>query len=365
MKEYLRKDLRQFEPYRSPDAAYTIKMDANESPYDLPMKVRQALAEALLSGSGLNLYPDSDADALRDQTAVYLGVERDNLVMGAGSDEMIQIIIQAFVHPGDTVLYPDPSFGMYKIFTQIAGGKPTPFPLDQNFDVPTDPLIHQLHAAQPKVLFLCSPNNPTGNAMPCIQVETVLQAFDGVVVVDEAYGEFAEASVLPLLSRYPHLIVLRTFSKALGMAGLRVGYSVSGEGLTRQLMKVKPPYNLNSFSQQAAGLVLDALDTIGPRIAQIREDRERLYSTLAPMPYLTVYPSQANFLLIRVNPPVDAGIEDPARDVYEALLAEGILTRPYFGHPRLGDCLRVTIGRPEENQALYQALFKIMKEMED
>lgn len=364
MKAYLREDLRHFEPYRASEASYTIKMDANESPYDLPMMVRQALAQSLLSGSGLNLYPDSDANGLREHTAAYLGVARDNLVMGAGSDELIQIIIQAFVNPGDMVLFPDPSFGMYKIFTQIAGGKPVPFSLDAGFDVPTDQLLDMLNTAAPKVLFLCSPNNPTGNVMPADHIEAVLKAFDGVIVVDEAYGEFADHSVIPMLNGHPHLIVLRTFSKALGMAGLRVGCSVSGEEITHQLLKVKPPYNLNSFSQQAACLMLDSMDTIRPRIAQIREDRERLTGALAELGCLQVYPSQANFLLIRICPPME-GMGEPAREVYEALLAEGILTRHYFGHPRLGDCLRVTIGREEENQAFYQAMLKIMKNMED
>ncbi len=355
MKEYLREDLRDFAPYQASDEPHTIKMDANESPYDLPLKVREVLAKELISGNGLNLYPDSDANTLRRCTAAYIGASMENILIGAGSDELIQVIVNAFVNKGETVFYPSPSFGMYRIFAQIAGGIPKAFKLDSSFHVSIETLLADAKKLAPKIIFLCSPNNPTGNAMPVSDILTVLENFDGIVVVDEAYGEFAETTICDQINRYPNLIVLRTFSKALGIAGLRVGYSVCCKDLADQLYKVKPPYNVNSFSQRAAILILEEWDTIKERVAQVIKDRDSLYHALKSLPELTVYPSQANFLLMRVK---------DGRQVYEGLLTDGILVRHYLGHPELGDFLRVTVGLPIENQAFLKALQRIIMNME-
>lgn len=356
MKEYLREDLRGIKPYKPSESNYSIKMDANESPYQIPLEIRAILASELLNGNDFHLYPDSNSDVLRESLANYLKVDKDNLMIGVGSDELIQIITNAFVESGDTVLCPAPSFSMYGIYTQIAGGIPEEFKLGENFQYNMDEIKNAVIKYRPKMLHLCSPNNPTGNTIPIADILSIARTFDGIVVVDEAYFEFSGESAIKYINDYPNLIILRTFSKAMGMAGLRVGYLICNKGLLDQIYKVKPPYNVNSFSQRAAALVLEHAEVRNSRVQEIINSRNWLFRALEGLRGVEPYPSKANFILMKVN---------NATAVYKGLLEKGILVRHYNGHPILNDHIRVTIGSMEDNRIFLHSLAEILSDMEE
>ena len=352
MKVYLRSGLRDLKPYKANDVPYRIKMDANESPYDLPGVVKKQLARELLEDSGFNLYPDSDAAVLRESKSGYCKVHPDEIIVGAGSEELIQVIIKAFIDRGEMVLYPDPSFGMYGIFTRNAGGIPVEVPLNDDFSYDTDGFHKAIEQHKPKLIFICSPNNPTGNILELDRLRGLLENFNGIVVVDEAYGEFCSHSAIEYIAQYPNLVVLKTFSKAMGLAGLRIGYLIANKGLVEQISIVKPPYNVSSISQRAARLVLENIDIIRERISKIVAERERLYGKLSRMNGISVYPSNTNFLLLKAN---------GAGKICERLMQEGILVRSFAGNGRLKDCLRVTVGTAEDNDTFLQVLEQILR----
>lgn len=354
MINYLRKDLWDLKPYDANQQECKYKLDANESPWDLPEKIRAKLSNEILKGMNFNHYPDSDATELRKAIARYCNVDPENIIVGSGSDELIHTIISAFIEKGDTVLCPNPSFGMYKIFTKIAGGSPIEVPLDKDYKYQPDLILEMANKYKPKVIFLCTPNNPTGNSIPSSDIKTILDKFSGIVVIDEAYIEFAANSLAEDILKYPNGIVLRTFSKALGMAGLRIGYSISNKDLALQIYRAKPPYNVNTFSQKVAVLVLENIDIINKRISYIKEQRRKLVASLNRIEGIYSYPTEANFVLIKV----------PDGDkVYNALLERGILVRNFSNHPLLENCLRITVGDEDANKAFYRALKEIISSL--
>jgi histidinol-phosphate aminotransferase len=351
MIEYIRNDLKDFKPYKVNIIPYRVKLDANESPYDLPEAVRMRLAAELLEGNNLNLYPDSDADILRKDIAKYFNISTHEIVVGAGSDELIRIITSTFIEKGEKILCPTPSFGMYSIFTRVAGGTPVEIPLKENFDYDMNAFYKAIDQHHPKLIFICSPNNPTGNTLGSSELLDLVANFNGIVVIDEAYGEFCGKSVIHDIIRHPNGIVLKTFSKALGLAGLRIGYAVGNKDLVDQIYKVKSPYNINSFSQRAAELVLENMDIIEKRISAIVEERERLYREFSKIKKVQAYPSKANFILIRVA---------DADRVRRGLMEQGILVRSFANDAGLKDCLRITVGTKEDNDILLQALEHVL-----
>lgn len=352
MVEFVRDDIKDLKPYRAHSIPYKIKLDANESPYDLPDPIRQQLAKELMEGYQFNRYPDSDATALRCAISQCFSVSPDEVMVGAGSDELIRIVISAFVGKGDAVLCPTPSFTMYGIFTRIAGGRLIEVPLSDNFAYDMSGFYKAIERHKPKIIFICSPNNPTGNIIDKHELINLITDFNGVVVVDEAYGEFLGESVADWIVNYPNAAVLKTFSKAFGLAGLRVGYLIGNRKLVEELYLAKPPYNLNSFSQRVAQLVLENMDIFRRRIADIIDEREWLYNKLNAIREVDVYPSKANFLLIKVP---DGEL------VYRKLIGEGILVRNFPDDPRLKNCLRITIGTRQDNEAFLQALGQILE----
>ncbi len=354
MKNYLRNDLVDLVPYAEEEKILAkYKLDTNESPWDIPSRVREALVKEIMDGSNFNRYPDSNSTLLREAIGEYCNVSSKQVVVGSGSDELIQMLVTAFIDKGDTVVFPTPSFSMYKIFTLIAGGRPVEIPLGIDFKYNVEDIKSAICKYGSKLVFLCSPNNPTGNIIGTNDVLEIAQNFDGIVVVDEAYGEFTQKSTINLIDKCPNIIVLKTFSKALGLAGLRIGYSISTPALAKQISKVKPPYNINSFSQKAAIITLENLDIVKKRVYEILKQREFLYQALINIPGIKVYPSEANFLLIHV-PNGDS--------TWQKLIEKGILVRNFSQNPYLKNCLRVTIGDQIANQALVDALKEIMEE---
>ncbi len=329
-----------------------IKLDANENPYG---PAPRALA-ALAAEPHYAIYPDPEHSRLRQALSAYTGQPVERIVCGSGADEVIDLLLRLFLQPGDAVIDCPPTFGMYAFDTAVCAGRVVEVPRRADFALDV-PAIEQAAAATgAKLLFLTSPNNPSGNLTPPEEIERLLQ-LPLLVVVDEAYIEFAESpgptgngqtGVSSWVGRYENLVVLRTFSKWAGLAGLRVGYGLMPEELAAHLWKIKQPYNVNLAAQVAALASLADLDYLRANVARIVAGREQLLAELQTLPFLQVYPSHANFILCRVR-------EGNAGDLKQALEREGILVR-YYRKPGLRDCIRISVGTPEQNDRLLQAL---------
>jgi histidinol-phosphate aminotransferase len=308
--------------------------------------VREAVLQALAAVS-INRYPDPEAEGLRHTLAKMLDVAPDMLLLGNGSDELVQMVLVACGAPGAAVLTPTPTFAMYGLGARMLDQRVVEVPLTTAWGLDLPQMLAAIARERPRVTFLATPNNPTANCFDGAAVHRLIEAMPGVIVIDEAYYEFSGQTVLPLLKSYPHLLVFRTLSKV-GMAGLRVGILVGNPDLVREINKVRLPYNLNAYSQVAAAVVLQHWEMLAPEFHAIIHGREQLREALERIPGVTVFPSQANFLLARV----DAGAER----VWEALGAHGILVRHFPGSSALQDCIRITVGTPPENEFLTTTL---------
>jgi histidinol-phosphate aminotransferase len=319
-----------------------IKLDGNENPYGCSPEVKQALA----GYSYYHLYPDPEQRELRKALEKYTGINAKNILAGSGSDELIDLVLRLFIRPGDKIVNCPPTFGMYPFSTDVCGGKVVNIPRTPDFSIDTAAVRKAIDTGA-KVIFIASPNNPSGNITPEPDILELLKG-RAAVVIDEAYYEFSGATVAPLVLKYPNLIVLRTFSKWAGLAGLRVGYGIFPHNLMDYLIKIKQPYNVNAAAQVAALESLRDLDYLRGTIKAIVDERERLMSKLSEMDWLKVYPSQANFMLCRV-------LNGQARAIYEGLRQKGIFVR-YFDTPQLKDCLRISVGKPEHTDKLVATL---------
>ncbi|MFC1941424.1 histidinol-phosphate transaminase [Chloroflexota bacterium] len=319
-----------------------IKLDANENPYGCSPRVNQALANYPY----LNIYPDAGQTELRQLLERYTGVSAECIVTGNGSDELIDLILRLFVGVGDEVINCVPTFDMYRFSTQMCGGTLIEVPRDENFAIDVK-AIKATIGEKTKVIFLANPNNPTGTIIPR---DDVLEIIDtGLpVVVDEAYYEFSGRTVVPLFRQYKNLMVLRTFSKWAGLAGLRVGYGIFPPEIANYLLTIKPPYNVNMAAQVAVRESLKDADYLLGTVKKIIDERERLFGELEKIKWLKPFPSQTNFILCAV-------LIGEARELWQKLQAKGILVR-YFDQPRLRNCIRISIGKPEHTDALIETL---------
>jgi histidinol dehydrogenase len=343
----VRPEIRALTAYAVAKAPGMIKLDAMENPYPLPDAVRARMAAAL-SAVPVNRYPDGDATAVKEALQSAFDIpEALGLLVGNGSDELIQIITTALARPGAVMLAPEPSFVMYRQNALLAGMRFVGVPLGERFALDVDAVLSAIAAEAPALVFLAYPNNPTGNLYAVAGIERILAAAPGLVVVDEAYHAFAEASFLPRIGEFPNLLVLRTVSK-IGMAGLRLGYAVAAAEWTAELNKVRQPYNLNALTQAAAPVLLGERDLLAAQAAALRAERTRLAGALARRRGVEVFPTRTNFVLARVP---------DAPRWFEALRRAGILVKNLHGwHPSLAHCLRITVGTPAENDALLAAL---------
>ncbi len=328
-----------------------VKLDANENPYGPAPRVREALATEPYYA----IYPDPEHTRLRAALSAYTGQPAERIVCGAGADEIIDLLLRVFFQPGTAVLDCPPTFGMYAFDTVVNGGRVVEVPRRADFALDLPAIERAVIETHAKVLFLTSPNNPTGNLTPQAEIAQLLQ-LPLLIVVDEAYIEFAQPepdpassiSVSDWVGRYENLVVLRTFSKWAGLAGLRVGYGLLPEALAEHLWKIKQPYNVSVAGQVAALASLADRDYLRANVARIVAERERMLEALRALPFLQVYPSHANFILCRVT----AG---DAFELKRALEQQGILVR-HYRKAGLRDCIRISIGTPEQNDALLQAL---------
>ncbi len=324
-----------------------VKLDANENPYGPSPRVFAALARLEYA----HIYPDPESTALRRGLAAHTGVPAENLLAGAGADELIDLILRLFIAPGDLVIDCPPTFGMYAFDAALNAAGVVAAPRRADFSVDVDGIqsLVSNQSPAPKLLFLASPNNPDGSVISDADLRRLL-ALPLVIVLDEAYIEFhgVEHSRLDWALRHDNLIVLRTFSKRAGLAGLRVGYGAFPSGLMPHLWKIKQPYNVSVAASAAALASLEDAAYLETVVARLTAERERLAAGLAEVPYLRPYPSRANFILCRV-------VGRDARALKLALEREGILVR-YFDRPGLTDCIRISVGRPEHTDALLAAL---------
>ena len=343
----VRPEVRAQKAYVVASAAGLIKLEANENPWPLPDAVKARLATALAQVP-LNRYPEGGSDALRATLRRALAIpDALGLIAGNGSDELIQLVVAALARPGATVLAPEPTFVMYRANALNAGMRFVGVALRADFTLDRTTMLEAIERERPAVIFLASPNNPTGTRYPDADIEALIRATPGLVVVDEAYAPFADESLLNRVGEFPNLLLMGTLSKV-GMAGIRLGYAAAAPEWIDELNKVRPPYNVNSLTQAAVGALLADTGWIGEQATAIRSERQRLSVALARLPGATVFPSQANFLLVRVG---------SADRVFDGLKARRILVKNLAGgHPLLANCLRITVGTPEENDLLLAAM---------
>jgi histidinol-phosphate aminotransferase len=358
--QLLRRDIASFAPY-SPIVPLDIlaqqlglhrdqliKLDANENPYGPTAATRAALA-TLTTPEGARdmvaLYPDPDNTALRTAIAQHLGQAIERIICGNGSDELIDLLLRATISPGEAVIDVTPSFGMYAYGTLLCQGKVVDVPRDANFDLDIDAIRAAITTHHAKIIFLAAPNNPTGNPLRRDELIALLD-LPLIVVADEASAEFSGITYLDLIDDHPNLVVLRTFSKWAGLAGLRVGYGVMHESLATQLRKVKQPYTVNVAAEIAATAAVYDFANMQPVLTKITQDRDALVDALTAMG-CSVYPSVANFVLVKT--PIAAS------QVRDVLRKNGILIR-YFAKPRLNDAIRISIGTPSQHERLLDVL---------
>lgn len=340
----VRPEILALKAYHVAEADGMVKLDAMENPYPLPPAMRRELAE-VLSRVDLNRYPEPSGRALRALLARKMRLpDGMELLLGNGSDDLIQIVTLALARPGAAMMYPAPTFVMYSMNAVFSGMKAVAVPLREDFSFDADAFIARMRGERPALVFLAYPNNPTGVLYPEEQIVEVIKACEGLVVLDEAYHVFAGKTFMPRLAEFRNLVVLRTVSK-LGLAGIRLGYLAGRPEWIAEFDKVRQAYNVNALTQAAALFVLERLDVLEEQAARIRAERDSLGKVLSSIKGVTVFPSQANFFLIRVPDPDTA---------FERLKRQGVLVRNL--HPGLKGCLRITVGTPDENRILLQAL---------
>lgn len=343
--DLVRPEILALKAYHVSPAEGMVKLDAMENPYGLPPALRRELAE-VLSRVDLNRYPDPAAPKLRELIRRRMGVpEGMAVLLGNGSDDLIQIVSLSLARPGAVMMYPGPTFVMYAMNATFFGLRAVAVGLRDDFSLDTPAFIQAMREHNPALVYLAYPNNPTGVLYPEKDVLEIIQACEGLVVLDEAYHVFAQKTFMPRLTEFPNLVVMRTVSK-LGLAGIRLGYLAARPEWVEQFDKVRQVYNVNVLTQAAAQFVLERLDVLEEQAARIRAERAKLGEALTRLRGVTVFPSEANFFLVRV-PDADCA--------FEALKRQGVLVRN-LNSPALRNCLRITVGTPDENRILLNAL---------
>ncbi len=343
----IRPNVRSLKAYEAKEIKCRIKLDANESPFS-PLPADLVARDKKLFAA-LNRYPDPEGKALKKALAGENGVTSKSILLGNGSDEIIYYLITTL---GGPVLFPTPTFVMYGIIARALGEKAISVPLDSGYDLDMDKMLKAIKKEKPRLIFLASPNNPTGNCYSAERILKIIEASKGIVVVDEAYQPFASRQgFLPLLKDYPNLVILRTMSK-IGFASLRVGYMIADESLTAEVEKVRLPYNLNTLSQAMALMGIKQMKLVDATVRKITSERERLMKALSSIQGVTPCPSEANFILFRVS--------DPDM-VFDKLLKQGILIKNMNGIIR--NAMRITVGTRAENDLFIKALNKAVMEI--
>jgi len=348
--EKIKPEVRAIKAYTLAPLRAEVKINQNENPFDMPAEIK---AEVLrrLQDRPWSRYPTFVPVELHEKLAAFAGWRPDGVIAGNGSNELIQALLTVTVGEGSRVVITEPTFTLYRQLATVLGGEVVAVPLNENLTFNIPKLASKVVSAKADLTIVCSPNNPTGCVIGRRDLVSLLRNSDGLVVVDQAYVEFGGEDFIPLLKEHHNLIVLRTFSKAMAMAGLRTGYLLASPALVVEINKAKLPYNLNFFSMMAAEVAVEQFDLLRPLIGQIISERDRLFSALQQIRGLSPVPSAANFMLVRTAV--------PPRQLFEALHARGILVRDVSNYPMLAEYLRISVGAPEENERLLVALREI------
>ena len=342
----IQRNVLSLEPYHVEDNDCEIKLHANENPFP-PSKELLDLFSASLQKLQLNRYPDPDSKALKDSIANRLDIKTERLVIGNGSDEIILFLLQVFCQEGDTIIFPEPTFAMYSIIAQSLSIKSASISLDSQWNFNADALLRSAEENNSRIIFLSYPNNPTGNCFSDIQVQKVIESFQGIVVIDEAYHDFSRKSFINQIEEHNNLVVLRSLSK-IGLAALRVGFGVADPLVINEINKVRLPYNSNTISQTFAEHLTTNFEAVQEQIDSIVDERHRLLGELQKIKSVTAFPSDSNFILFKT--------EKSANNIFTYLSKNGILVRNLSSHPKLNNCLRVTVGTKNENDRFLSKL---------
>ena len=322
-----------------------IRLNGNENPYGPSPRVAAALANF----QNYNHYPDPDQRQLRRVLSGYIDVAPDSIVAGNGSDELIDLLLRVFVGTGDNVITAAPTFGMYSFNTGLCGGQTIAIPRDEDFEIDIE-AVKLAITPNTKAIILASPNNPSGNIAGEAEIRALLDT-GLMVIVDEAYYEFSGATSVPMLEEYPNLVVLRTFSKWAGLAGLRIGLGAMHPELAQTLMAIKPPYNVNLAAEVALTVSLEDVPALLDRVNAIVEERDRMARLLGELPYVKPWPSSANFILCQLP-------DGRGKDIFDGLCSRGIFLR-HWNNDRLKDCVRTSVGLPFETDAVVRAMAEL------
>ncbi len=342
----IRPEILEMAAYHAVVADVRVKLDANENPYPFSEGLLKELF-AELEKVSLNRYPDPESAELKDVIARKMGVSENQILLGNGSDEILQALMLTFWSEGAKMMIPVPTFSMYGIIGRLVGYDILEVSLDDNFDLCTGEMISLANREEVKLVFLASPNNPTGNCFSEDRIVDLLENTESVVVVDEAYAAFSSQDFLPKLEKYKNLVILRTLSK-IGLAGLRLGMMFAASDLVYEVNKARLPYNVNSLSQKAAWFILNHDDELKDQIEKVKSGRRWLLEKMSELKGVHVYPSDANIILFRVS--------GTGEKLFRDLIEDGILIRNMSRPGRLYNCLRVCVGTEEENRLFIEAL---------
>jgi len=348
IRRLIKPQVRKLAAYHIDETPCRIKLDAMENPFPPPDQVSREIGKAVQQAF-INRYPDPSATNLKKAIAALWGMDPDLMLLGNGSDELIQAIILAF---GGPVLIPVPTFAMYAVTSQALSQNIVTVPLGKDFSLDSDRMLKKAKEVKAKAIFLACPNNPTGNRFSDAAVRKILDKATAAVVIDEAYFDFSRKTYLSELKQFPNMIILRTLSK-IGFAGLRVGALAASPMVIKELNKIRLPYNINTLSQAAAVVALKHKSIIDRQISLLISERETLYNVLSQMKGVTAYPSETNFILFRTS--------TDATRIYKKLKQAGVLIKNLNKLGPLKNCLRVTVGKPEENSEFIAELRNILK----
>jgi histidinol-phosphate aminotransferase len=349
LKSRVKKGILEIFPYSTPHYECRVKLDGNESPFLLPVGVLEQVLNEVRKVP-INRYPDPEAMGVREKISKMTGFSMDGILIGNGSDELIGMLMATFSGGTRRVLYPVPTFSMYRISGTALGLELVEVELDERFDIDINLTLKEIKRKNPDLIFLASPNNPTGNRYSDNKIFEIIEHSKGIVVLDEAYCDFAQRTFLHLIQKYENLVVLRSMSKV-GFAGIRMGMLFGRNEIVREINKVRLPYNVNALSQRIAEVILDNVGFVGENVQLITKERERVFKSLKLINSVEAFPSDANFILFRIS---------DADRIFKELVDKGVLIRNFNSPGRLENCLRVTIGTPEENDAFLKALGEIL-----
>ena len=331
-----------------------IKLNQNENPFDFPADIKEEVFRRFREYPW-SRYPDFVPDSLRRALAEFTGWPKEGILVGNGSNELLQSVLMTLVDNGSTVAIPLPTFTVYRLLATVLGANIADIPLDPDMSYNVDTIIEKIVESRAGVVVINNPNNPTGSAITESGLRRILAEYRGFVLLDEAYYEFGGYTGFGLLKEFPRLLITRTFSKAMGMASLRLGYMMAHPLLAEQVSKAKLPYNVNQFSLIAAEVALGNIERFRPAIQTLLSEKEKLWEAFGKIPGVKAYPSCANFFLVEVA--------SHPRAVFDALYAKGILIRDVSSYPTLGRCLRISVGTPEENERMLYELRRAIEKL--